>query len=119
VAISGTLGSVLVGGISKAGDKWSWSGDQAAVDRANFQTLGEPLNAAGQRTGEVTFEGPVEGVVGIERGLVYLFKLGVTNTIGVAVSGRVTNVTFTNDAKDGPRFSVKAAQFGAASIIGM
>jgi hypothetical protein len=117
MALSGTSGYVQADGVAKSGDKWTFNGEQVAVDRANFTTSGEPSNAAGQRTGQITFEGPYEDApLGVDRGTVYTFKLGITAAIFLSVPGRVTNVTFSNDAKDGPRFSITAQQHGAANL---
>lgn len=114
--LSGTSGYVNVNGVAKTADKWSGDLDQAAVDRANFTTAGEPSNAAGQRTGDITVEGPYEAALGILRGTVYTFRLGVTSLLYMDVPARVTRVSVNNDCKDAPRWRVTAKQYGAATL---
>lgn len=114
--LSGLTGSIKVDGTEKTADKWDADLDQAVVDRANFTTLGEPLNAAGQRTGQITMEGPYEGTLGVIRGQLYTFRLVMDNGVEITTQARVSKVKFTNDAKDGPKWVVNAAQYGAATV---
>lgn len=117
MAISGIEGYVEADGTRLSADKWSASLEQTAVNRANFTTAGEPSNAGGQRTGTVDLEGPMEdGTVSLTRGAVVTFKLGLTDSIWLSVPARVTNFSPSNDANDGPRFKVTAAQHGAVTF---
>ena len=89
--ISGTEGSIMVGVNAIEGSDWSADLDQAIIDRTNFTTLGEPLNASGQRTGSITMNGPVSTtssltLAGISLGLKVTFKLGITAAIFVTVT---------------------------------
>lgn len=115
--LSGITGYVKVNGVKKTGDKWSADLNQQVVDRSNFMTEGEPSNAPGQRTGQITFEGPYEGVLGMERGIVYAFTLGNTAELGLVVNARVSAINFSNDKDSGPRFKVTAAQYGPATVV--
>lgn len=117
--LSGTLGYVKVNGALKPADKWSGDFDQAVIDRSNFTTAGEPANARGQRTGEMSIEGPYEGPMGIERGNLYVFLLGSTAGLFITATGRVSKISFTNDKDSGPRFSIKAAQYGPLGVTTM
>lgn len=114
--ISGLEGYVLVGGVAVTADEWSAPLDQAIVDRMNFMTNGEPFNAAGQRTGQITFSGPYEGPIIVQRGTVYVFKLGFNTSFYVLINARIKNVTLSNKANDGPRFQIQAAQIGSAGL---
>ena len=115
--LSGVLGSVRVNGLAVPGDKWTANFDQQVVDRSNFNTQGEPSNARGQRTGEISLEGPYEGPMGIDRGNLYDFTLSVVSgLLFLVVTGRVSNITFSNDKDQGPRFSIRAAQYGPIKI---
>lgn len=115
--LSGTTGYVIADGVTLSADKWDASLDQVAVNRANFTTAGEPSNSAGQRTGQISLEGPMEdGTVALVRGALVTFKLGLTDTLFVTVNARVTNFNPSNDSNDGPRFKVTAQQHGAATF---
>lgn len=119
--LSGTQGYVKVNGVLKPADKWSGDFDQGVVDRMNFLTGGEPANARGQRTGEMVIEGPYEGPMGIERGNLYTFLLGAAAVPGlfITATGRVSKLSFSNDASSGPRFTIRAAQYGALGVTTM
>jgi hypothetical protein len=120
MAISGTEGFVLKDGVAKPADKWSANLKQVVVDRSNFMTAGEPLNAKGQRTGEVTIEGPYEAPLGIDRGQLVLLSLGLSALpFAISVTVRVSDLVITNDKDSGPRWSITGSQYGAASVIGL
>src|SRR5262245_3238094 len=120
MAISGVEGFVQAGGISKPCDKWTASLKQVVVDRSNFMTAGEPLNAAGQRTGDITIEGPYEAPIGIDRGQLVTLTLGISATpFAVVVTARVSDLTVNNDKDSGPRWSITASQYGPATVTGL
>ena len=121
MAISGVDGFVQAGGLSLKADKWTADLKQVVVDRSNFTTAGEPLNAAGQRTGDITMEGPYEGVIGVDRGQLVILTLGISQSqqLAVVLTARVSALNFTNDKDSGPRWSLTASQYGPATIQGL
>ncbi len=122
--ISGTQGSVLAGGVALEASDWSWDGDQAVIDRSNYTTAGEPRNASGQRTGQISMSGPVSTTTalaakGVTRGTLVTFRLRVTDTLYVEVQGRVSKYNMTGSHANGANWSIQAAQYGAAAIVGL
>lgn len=122
--ISGVSGAILARGVALEGSEWSADLDQAVVDRSNFTTAGEPLNAAGQRTGTMSMTGPVSttsslAARGVARGAVVLFTFRVTAALGVQVYGRVSKVSYSNNKDNGPSWTVQASQYGPAVIVGI
>jgi hypothetical protein len=122
--ISGVQGSVKIGAAVVEASEWSADLDQAVVDRSNFATNGEPLNAGGQRTGSITMSGPVSTtsdlvLAGITRGSVVAFVLGCAATVSLTVSARVSKVSYTNNKDDGPKWTVNGSQYGAATLTGL
>lgn len=122
--ISGTEGSVLAGGVALEASDFSWDGDQAVIDRSNYTTQGEPSNAGGQRTGNISMSGPVSTTTalaakGVTRGTLVLFRLRVTANLWVEVRGRVSKHNLTGSHANGNNWSIQAAQYGAATITGL
>lgn len=122
--ISGVEGSVLAGGVALEASEWSFDGDQAVIDRSNFTTAGEPLNAAGQRTGAISMSGPTStttllGPKGVARGALVTFRLKVAANVWVEVRGRVSKFTINQNKDQGSNWSVQAAQYGPATIVGV
>ena len=117
--ISGTQGYVLNAGVAIPADKWDADLNQATPDRSNFMTQGEPLNAAGQRTGSVTLQGPYEALIGFERGALATVGLGITADIAIVVVIRISNYKFSNDKDGGPRWQITGQQYGAATVAGV
>lgn len=122
--ISGTEGSVLAGGVALEASEWTWDGDQAVIDRSNFTTNGEPLNAPGQRTGAISMSGPVSTTTalaakGVTRGALVTFQLRVTANLRVQVVGRVSKVNYKQNKDSGSDWVINAAQYGAATLVGL
>jgi len=116
MALSPLTGYVQVDGVAKTADQFSSSFRQIAVDRSNYTTEGEPLNSAGQKSGQFTCEGPYEGVIGISTGNVYAFTAGITALISATVNARVTEFEIFSDHQRGPRWRCTAEQTGAAVL---
>ncbi len=122
--ISGTEGRVFSGGVEIEAADWTADLDQAAVDRSSFKTRGEPLNAEGQRTGNITVSGPLSKATllvdaGVIRGRVVSFRLTATTNVEVTVRARVTKVSYGSTKDNGPNWTINAAQYGAASLAGL
>lgn len=107
---------VIANGRELPADEYDPDLRQAAIDRANFMTRGEPLTAAGQRTGEVSFGGPYEGTLILERGDLAVLVFGITATLGIAITVRVTSWKVSNTKEQGPRWRITGAQHGAVGI---
>lgn len=124
--ISGVEGSILAGGVALEASECSIDLDQAVVDRSHWGTAGEPLNAAGQRTGNLSASGPVSTtsnlvLKGVTRGTLITFRKRVNSlgTIFVQIQGRVSKVSLTNNKDDGPKWSIQASQYGPATLTGI
>lgn len=122
--IGGTQGSATANGQTLEGSEWTFDGDQAAPDRSNWTTAGEPLNAAGQRTGTISMSGPVSTTSnltgkGVTRGTVVAFVLIAAGGIRITVSGRVTKVGYRQNKDNGTDWNITAQQYGSANIQGM
>lgn len=124
--ISAVDGGVLANGAQLEASEWSADLDQATPDRSSWLTAGEPLNAAGQRTGTITVSGPASTLTaltakGVARGSVVTFKLylSVLSNVFIQVNGRVSKFAPKNDKDNGPGWSITAAQYGAATIQGI
>lgn len=122
--ISGVEGSVLVNGTEIEATDMSWDGDYAVIDRSNYTTAGNPYNAGGQHTGNISANGPIsritqlvaKGVVG--RALL-TFRLRVTPTIYVEVQGRVSKHNMTGSHANGANWTINAAQYGPPTLVGL
>lgn len=117
MAISGTEGYVTVGGSELTADKWDYSGKSAIVDRSSFKTDSQPLNAKGQKTGVLNFEGPYEEAISVTEGEVYAFVLGLTDTVNLAMNARVENFDISDEHSGGPRFKITAHRTGGAATF--
>lgn len=122
--ISGVEGSITAGGAALEASEWSADLDTAVIDRSNFTTAGEPVNARGQNTGTITASGPASTTTnlagkGITRGALVTFVLRMTANVAVTVQGRVSKISYSNSSSDGPKWTVNAAQYGAPSFVGI
>lgn len=124
--ISGVEGSVLAGGVALEASECSIDLDQAVVDRSHWGTAGEPLNAAGQRTGTISASGPVSttsnlALKGVTRGSLVTFRKNVNSagTVFIQVQGRVSKVSLNNNKDQGPNWSITASQYGPATLTGV
>src|SRR5262245_41554384 len=113
---SGTQGYVRIGGVSKTASKWTADLKQVVVDRSNYTTAGEPLNAYGQRTSDITVSGPYEGPLQVVRGSLVDVVLGISADLFITVRMRVGGVQFTKDKDGGPEFTLTGNQYGPASV---
>lgn len=122
--ISGTEGFVRVGGVAVEASEWRANLKQAVIDRTNFTTGGEPRNAAGQRTGTITMSGPRStttnlAALGITRGSLVTFVLGITASLGLTVVVRIADLDFSQNKDNGSDWSLSGEQYGAAAVTGL
>lgn len=121
--ISGVEGSVLANAVALEASDWSFDRDCAVVDRSNYTTGGEPLNARGQRTGTMSMSGPTSttsalALKGVDVGSLLTFRFRATPLIWVEMRGRVSKINGTGNKDNGSNWSIQAAQYGAATVSG-
>jgi hypothetical protein len=123
--LSGVEGAILADGQALEGVEFSIDRDCAVIDRSNWTTNGEPLNAAGQKTGSISASGPVsttsdlQGKGVIEGALVTFVGVCRANANYVSVRGRISKITINNNKDNGPGWSLQAARYGAATVVGV
>lgn len=121
--IGGTEVSMLANGVALEVADFGWSGRQAVIDRSNATTAGEPRNASGQRTGQITASGPRSTTTaliakGIVRGALVTFRIRATANIYVEVQARISQEEFSCGHTKGADWSITAEQYGAATFAG-
>lgn len=111
--ISGTSGSVLVGGVAYSFGKWRFQ-MKAGLPRVNNFTTGYQVLVAGLLSGTLTLEGPYDGGnMPLAAGTSYAFTLKFSNAITLSVTCYVEDITPSQDIEDAARISVTAQSTGS------
>lgn len=118
---SGKYGSVSVGTVSPVVHKfqrWSYSIDGDDPETTNFTSEGCYEDVDGINKGTIDISGLLDtGSVGLERGVVYTWNLGVGGGYGFAVSGRLKSITPSQDIKGKSELKLTVTQQGPFTPI--
>lgn len=121
--IGGTDVSMLANGFALEVADFQRTNRKAVIDRSNATTLGEPRNATGQRTGQITASGPRSTTTaliakGIVAGALVTFRVRATPNLYIEVQARISEETMTNGHTKGSDWSITAEEYGAATYVG-
>jgi hypothetical protein len=119
--MSGKFGSVTVGTVSPVTHKfqrWSYSIDGDDPETTNFTSGGAYEDVAGIDKGTIDINGLLDtGNVGLQRGEIYTWNLGVGGGYGFTVLGRLKNITPSQDVKGKGELKLTVTQQGPFTPI--
>lgn len=122
--IGGTSVFLIANGFSLEVADFQTTRRQAVIDRSSALSAGEPRNASGQRTGQLTASGPRSETTalvakGVTLGSLVTFRQQITANLWLEIVCRIGEETLTCAHTKGADWSITGEQYGAATPVGL